>query len=172
MRIERERTHGRRLLYKPSSVICPLCVTHVLSLCVTRMHLGLDPPGGPGHREAPRARCPSIPGLPGLGLPPATVSPALLESKSAGPSGPVPTSNNGRISTASGLAISCSLPGCERLREEGASTPRGQEDAWKCLGYGTWDRTLGEPGLWLGGRIFSFCRETQGVQGSEGCGWR
>lgn len=71
----------------------------------------------------------SIPVLSILGLPPATVSLALFESKPSGPSGPVPTSNNGRISTASGLAISCPLPECERLREEGASTPRGQEDA-------------------------------------------
>lgn len=50
---------------------------------------------------------------------------ALFENEFSGPSGPVPTSNNGRISTASGLAISCSLE-CERLREEGASQRNGK----------------------------------------------
>lgn len=149
---------------------CDLSTANVLSLCVTRMQLGLDQPGGPGHREAPRARC-----LPVLGLPPATVSRALLESKSAGASGPVPTSNNGRISTASGLAISCSLPGCERLREEGASTPRGQEDAWKCLGYGTCGTGhLGDLGCGWEAESFPLagrrkgCREVRAVDGGEG----
>lgn len=51
--------------------------------------------------------------LPILDLLPATVSLILFQSESSGPSGPVPASNNGRISTASGLTVSCFLSGCE-----------------------------------------------------------
>lgn len=69
--------------------------------------------------RAPKPDAISVPVLPILDLLPATVSLALFENESSGPSGLVTTSNNGRISTASGLAISCSLPGCERLRGGG-----------------------------------------------------
>lgn len=82
----------------------------------------------------------------------AAVSLPFFESESPGAHGPVPTYNNGRISTISGLAISCSFSGCERLREEGASASGEEEGAWKSVGYGTWDRTLG---IWQGG-LFLF----------------
>ena len=53
------------------------------------------------------------------------------------------------------LAVSCSLPECERLREEGASTPRGTGRYLEIFGaWDLWDRTLGDLGFWLGGRIF------------------
>lgn len=76
--------------------------------------------------------CPPI-----LDLLPATASLALFESKPPGPSGPVPTVTMARISTASGLAVSCSLPECERLREEGSLSQGEWEGAWKYLGHGT-----------------------------------
>lgn len=113
----------------------------------------------------------SVPVLPILNLLPATVSPALFESKSLGPCGPVPTCNNGRISTASGLAISCALPRCERLRKEGASTPRG---TGRCLEMGHGTCGTGHLGIWGSGReAQSFilerrckgCREMELIEG-------
>lgn len=101
--------------------------------------------------------------VPVLDLLPATV-PLPFWSESPGPTGPVPTWNNGRISTASGLAISCSLPGCARLREEAASAPRGMG---RCLetaegvglvGQATWGR-----GTRAGKRIFPSSRGQVGV---------
>lgn len=78
--------------------------------------------------------------------------PTLFVSESPGPHEPVPTYNNGRISTTSGLAISCSFSGCERLREEGASALRGIGRCLeKSVGYGTWNRTCGD----LAGRPIS-----------------
>lgn len=74
------------------------CPVSVCDACA----IGLDKKGSPDHRAI------SLPVLPPLDLP-ASVSLALFENESSGPSGPVPTFNNGRISTASGLAISCSL---------------------------------------------------------------
>lgn len=63
--------------------------------------------------------------------------PMFFESESPCPFRPVPTRNNGRISTTSGLTVSCSHPVFESLKEEVASTPR---DTGRCLEItGLWE---------------------------------
>lgn len=63
--------------------------------------------------------------------------PMFFESESPCPFRPVPTCNNGRISTTSGLTVSCSHPVFENLKEEVASTPR---DTGRCLEItGLWE---------------------------------
>lgn len=142
--------HVRCLLYMLNK--CYLYTTNVLYLCVMHMQLDWSSKTAQVTERSPKPATISVPVLPIL---PATMSLALFESKSSGPSGPIPTSNNGRISTTSGLAVSCSLPGCERLREEGASTPRGTGRCLEIFGvWDLWDRTLGNLGFWLGGGIF------------------
>lgn len=145
--------HVRCLLYMLNK--CCLYTTNVLYLCVMHMRLDWTSKAAQVTERSPKPSAISVPVLPIRHLLPATMSLALFESRSSGASGPVPTSNNGRISTASGLAVSCSLPGCERLREEGASTPRGTGRCLEIFGvWDLWDRTLGNLGFWLGGGIF------------------
>lgn len=122
--------HVRCLLYMLNK--CYLYTVNILYLYVLHMQLDWTSKAVQITREAPKARCHFCP------FPSHSRSPHhRFESESSGPSGLVPTSNNGRISTASGLAISCSLTGCERLREEGASTSRGTK---RCLEiFGVWD---------------------------------
>lgn len=136
----------RCLLHKLNK--CYLYMANVLSLYVMHMQLDWTSKAAQITEWSPK---PGAIFVSALTIPdlPATVSLALFESESSGPLGPVPTSNNGRISTASGLAISCSLPECERLREEGALTPRG---TGRCLEmFGVWDLWTGHLGIWGSG---------------------
>lgn len=74
---------------------CYLYTINALYLCVMPMQLGWT-------EKVAQITEPFLPTvLPTLDVP-ATVSLALFENESFGLSGPVPTSNNGRISTASG----------------------------------------------------------------------
>lgn len=162
--------HVRCLLYMLNK--CYLYTTNVLYLCVMHMQLDWTSKATPVTERSPEPAAISVPVLPILHLP-ATMSLALFESKSSGPSGPVPTSNNGRISTASGLAVSCSLPGCERLREEGGLNAKGNRkvpgNIWGmgCVGQDTWEsgvlarrRDL----LFLRGEVGG-CREIDFIEG-------
>lgn len=105
--------------------------------------------GSPEHR-ALKARCHLCPCLSHSRFPPCHSVSTFLENESPGSFRPVPISNNGRISTTSGLTVSCSHPGCERLKEGGGLHTKGDRKVpgnhWS---MGTCE--AGHVGIWSSG---------------------